>query len=141
MKTFMLEVRVSRTRRVHGSVRYVTFGVSTKVARQILDTAEMKKGLGSRTRATLPMVQLEECATWLDDGYKKVRPMLLPDTPSIVTVHPDGTFALMNYFKPCVVSSERVPVERLLEVMTSTTDEEVVLMARQPELQQLALSH
>lgn len=139
MKTFMLEVRVSRTRRIHASVRYVTFSVTPKVARAIVETAEMKKGLGARARATLPTVQLEECAVWLDEGYRKVRPMLLPDTPSIVTVHTDGTFGLMNYFAPSVVSSERVMVERLMQAMASPMDDQVVVMARQPELQPLPL--
>lgn len=139
MKSFMLEVRVSRTRRVHDAVRYVTFSVTPKVARAIVETAEIKRGLGSRARATLPTVQLDECATWLDEGYKKVKPMLLPNTPSIVTVHTDGTFALMNYFAPSVVSSERVQVVRLREAMESPIDEQVVVLARQPELQPLPL--
>lgn len=139
MKSFLLEVRVSRTRRVHGGVRYVAFRVTPEVARAILDVAEAKKGLGVRSRAAAPTVQLEECAIWMDENYRQVRPMLLPNRPSIVTIHGDGTFALVNFFAPAMVSSERVSVERLRETAECLDQSRIVVLARQPELRALPL--
>lgn len=134
MKRFLLEVRVCGTGRIHDAVRFVSFSVSERVAREICGAAVAKQGRNIRRRGDVPTVRLDECAVWLDGDFNSVRPMLLPDLPSIVTVQNDGSFKLMNYFRPAMVCSERVLVQEMMDAVAMDQPGHVVHLAAQQEL-------
>lgn len=124
-----------RTHGVHPAVRYVSFKVTNKVAQLIREAAEAKRGRNVRRPGDAHRVHLEECAVWLDENYKAVRPFYLPDMPSIVTVHNDGSFALMQWFHPCMAVSMRASVDELQVGMEEPQSQPKVMVEAQAELQ------